>query len=152
MTIIAIARAIHILFGVIWAGFAIMVSALVLPDLAPEGRGFLAQYMAKSGTRLVGIAAGLTFLSGFYLMWRLHWGDRSAMGATLGIGALLAIVAGITGGAISGRAATQLGKLMPGPDTAAQATALRQRLILGGRITAVLLVLSVICMAIARYV
>jgi hypothetical protein len=30
--------------------------------------------------------------------------------------------------------------------------ALRNRLILGGRITATLLVLSVICMAIARYV
>jgi hypothetical protein len=152
MTLIAIARAIHILGGVIWAGFAIVLSALVLPNLAPEGRGAMGQYMGKFGARIAGISAGLTFLSGIYLMWRLHWGDRSAMGATLGIGAALAILAMITGGAIAGRAATQLSKLTPGPDTAAQAAALRNRLLLGGRITATLLVLSVICMSVARYV
>lgn len=152
MTLIAIARAIHILSGVIWAGFAIVVAALVLPNIAPEGRGAIGQYMTKSGARIAGISAGLTFLSGVYLMWRLHWGDRSAMGATLGIGAALAILAMISGGAISGRAAAQLGKLTPGPDTAAQAAALRNRLILGGRVTATLLVFSVIFMAAARYV
>jgi hypothetical protein len=74
------------------------------------------------------------------------------MGVTLGIGAVLAILGGIAGGAISGRAAAQLGKLSPGPESAAQATALRDRLIFGGRVTAILLVLSVICMSIARYV
>jgi hypothetical protein len=152
MTLIAIARAIHILSGVIWAGFAIVLAALVMPNLAPEGRPAIGAYMAKSGTRLVGSAAGLTFLSGVYLMIRLHWGDRSAMGATLGIGALLAITAMIVGGTVSGRAAAQLAKLPPGPESAAKAMALRERLQLGGRIVAGLLVLSVICMAIARYV
>jgi hypothetical protein len=152
MTLIAIMRAIHILSGVIWAGFAIVVSALVMPNLAPEGRGAMGQYMSKSGARVAGIAGALTFLSGLYLMWRLHSGDHSATGATLGIGALLAIIAGITGGGISGRAAAQLGKLTPGPDTAAQAAALRNRIMMGGRITATLLVVSVICMAVARYV
>lgn len=152
MTIIAIARAIHILSGVIWAGFAIVLGTLVLPRLAPEGRPFIGQYMGQYGARVAGAAAGLTFLSGLYLMWRLHWGDRSAMATTLGMGALLAIAAGITGGAISGRAATQLAKLTPGPNAAAQAAALRNRMALGARITATLLILSIICMAIARYV
>ena len=152
MTLIAITRAIHILSGVIWAGFAVVLATLVMPNLAPEGRGAFGQYMAKSGSRIAGGAAALTLFSGLYLMWRLHWGDHSAQATTLGIGALLAIVAGIAGGAISGRAAAQLGKLTPGPDTAAQAAALRNRLMLGGRITATLLVLSIICMAVARYV
>ena len=152
MTLIAIARAIHILSGVVWAGFAIVLGTLVFPSIAPEGRSAVGQYMGQYGSRLAGAAAGLTFLSGLYLMWRLHWGERSAMGATLGIGALLAIVAGIAGGAISGRSATQLAKLKPGPDTAAQAAALRDRMVLGTRITAALLVLSIICMAVARYV
>jgi len=152
MTIIAIVRAIHILSGVIWAGFAVVLGTLVMPNLAPEGRGAFGQYMASSGSRIAGGAAALTFFSGLYLMWRLHSGDHSATAATLGIGALFAIVAGITGGAISGRAATQLGKLTPGPASAAQATALRNRMMLGGRITATLLVLSITCMAIARYV
>jgi hypothetical protein len=152
MTIIAIVRAIHILSGVVWAGFAVVLATLVFPLLVPEGRVALGLYMAKHGARIAGAAAGLTFLSGLYLMWRLHWGDRSAMGATLGIGALLAIIAAITGGTISGRAAAQLAKLTPGPNTATQAAALRDRMILGARITASLLVLSIICMAIARYV
>ena len=120
MTLIAITRAIHILSGVIWAGFAVVLATLVMPNLAPEGRGAFGQYMAKSGSRIAGGAAALTFFSGLYLMWRLHWGDHSATATTLGIGALLAIAAGIAGGAISGRAAAQLGKLTPGPDTAAQ--------------------------------
>jgi hypothetical protein len=152
MTIIAIARAIHILSGVIWAGFAIVVAALVLPNLAPEGRPAIGAYMATSGARIAGSAAGLTFLSGLYLMIRLHWGDRSAMGATLGIGALLAIVAMIVGGAVMGPTAAKLTKLPPGPDSAAKAVALRQRLLFGGRTVSALLVLSIICMAIARYV
>ena len=152
MTLIATMRAIHILSGITWAGFAVVLAAIVMPNLAPEGRGAFGQYMTKSGSRIAGIAAALTFLSGLYLMWRLHSGDHSATATTLGIGALLAILAGIAGGAISGRAAAQLGKLTPGPDTAAKAAALRDRLILGGRITAALLVLSIICMAIARYV
>lgn len=152
MTLIAIMRAIHILSGVIWAGFAIVVATLVMPNLAPEGRGAVGQYMGKFGARYAGIAAGLTLLSGLYLMWRLHWGDHSAMAATLGIGALLAITAGFTGGGIAGRAAAQMAKLTPGPNTAAQAAALRNRMMLGARITATLLVLSIICMAIARYV
>jgi hypothetical protein len=152
MIVIAITRAIHILSGVIWAGFAVVVATLVMPNLGAEGRGAFGQYMAKSGSRIAGIAAALTFFSGLYLTWRLHSGDHSAMAATLGTGALLAILAGITGGAISGRAAAQLGKLTPGPESAARATALRNRLMLGARITATLLVLSIICMAVARYV
>lgn len=152
MIVIAITRAIHILSGVIWAGFAVVLALFVMPKLALEGRGAFGQYMAKSGSRVAGTAAALTFFSGLYLMYRLHAGDHSAMAMTLGIGALLAIAAGISGGAISGRASAQLGKLTPGPQSAAQADALRNRIMVGGRITASLLVLSIICMAIARYV
>ena len=152
MIVIAIIRAIHILSGVVWAGFAVVLATLVMPNLAAEGRGAFGQYMAKSGSRVAGIAAALTFFSGLYLFWRLHSGDHSATTITLGIGALSAITAGIAGAAISGRAAAQLGKLTPGPESATQAAALRNRLMLGGRITASLLVLSIICMAVARYV
>jgi hypothetical protein len=152
MIVIAITRAIHILSGIIWAGFVVVLATLVLPNLAAEGRGAFGQYMAKSGSRIAGIAAALTLLSGLYLMFRLHSGDHSATAATLGMGALLAIIASITGATISGGAARQLAKLTPGPESAAKANALRDRLILGGRITASLLVLSIICMAVARYV
>jgi hypothetical protein len=85
-------------------------------------------------------------------MWRLHWGDKSAMGLTLGIGAALAILAAIIGGAVSGRSASALAKLTPGPDTAAQAAGLRNRMASSARLVGVLLLLSVTCMAIARYV
>jgi hypothetical protein len=152
MTIIAIVRAIHILSGVIWVGFAIVLVTLVMPAISSEGRGALGAYMAKSGTRIVGIAAGLTFLSGIYLFATVHRGDTSATGITLGIGALSAILAGALGGAIGGGAGRQLAKLTPGPESAAKAAALRNRMVLGGRLQSSFLILSVICMAIARYV
>jgi hypothetical protein len=150
--IIAIIRAIHILGGVVWAGFTIVLAALVVPNLQPAAGQAFGQYMVQRGARLVGIAAGLTVLSGIYLMATLHAHDATATGITLGLGGALAILAGIISGAVGGSAGRKLGKLQPGPETQAQATALRARLQLGNRLAASLLTLSVICMAVARYI
>lgn len=145
-------RVIHILGGVVWAGFAIVVGVLVVPNLQPAGGQAFGQYMAQRGTRVVGIAAGLTVLSGIYLMATLHAHDASAMGKTLGLGGALAILGAIVGGAVGGSAARKMAKIQPGPDAQAQAAPLRARMLLGNRIAAGLIALSVICMAIARYI
>jgi len=152
LTLLEIVRVIHILGGIIWAGFAIVVGVLVVPNLQPAGGQAFGQYMALRGTRIVGIAAGLTVLSGIYLMATLHAHDATAMGKTLGLGGVLAILAGIVSGAISGAAGRKLAKIQPGPDAQAQAAPLRARMLLGNRIAAALIALSVICMAIARYI
>lgn len=152
VTLLATIRIIHILGGVIWVGFAIVVGVLVVPNLQPAGGRDFGQYMAQRGTRVVGIAAAFTVLSGIYLMVTLHAHDATATGKTLGLGGLLAILAGIVSGAVGGAAARKLAKLQPGPESQAQAMALRERMLLGNRIAAGLLALSVVCMAIARYI
>ena len=152
VTLLAVIRIIHILGGVIWAGFAIVLGAMVVPKLQPTAGREFGQYMVQRGTRVVGIAALLTVLSGIYLMATLHAHDATAMGKTLGLGGALAIIAGIVSGAVGGAAARNLAKLQPGPESQAQATALRARMVLGNQIAAVLLTLSIICMAIARYI
>ncbi len=152
VTLLAAIRIIHILGGIIWAGFAIVVGVLVIPNLQPAGGRDFGQFMAQRGTRIVGIAAGLTVLSGIYLMATLHAHDATATGKTLGLGGVLAILAGIVSGAVGGAAGRKLAKLQPGPESQVQATALRARMLLGNRIAAALLTLSVMCMAIARYI
>jgi uncharacterized membrane protein len=152
VTLLEIIRVIHILGGIIWAGFTIVIAAMVIPNLEPAAGRAFGQYMVQRGTRMVGIAAGLTFLSGIYLFAVLHAHDTTAMGKTLGLGAILAILAGIVSGSVSGAAGRKLAKLEPGPESQAQAAALRARMQSGNRIAAGLLTLSVICMAIARYV
>jgi uncharacterized membrane protein len=152
VTLLAIVRVIHILGGIIWAGYTIVIAAMVVPKLAPAAGREFGQYMVQRGTRTVGIAAALTVLSGIYLMATLHRHDDTAMGKTLGLGGILAILAGIVSGAVGGAAGRKLAKLQPGPENQAQATALRARMQLGNQIAAGLLTLSVICMAIARYV
>jgi uncharacterized membrane protein len=152
VTLLAIIRIIHILGGVIWAGFTIVIAGMVLPNLQPAAGKEFGAYMVQRGTRTAGIAAALTVLSGLYLMFTLHAHDATTTGKTLGLGGALAILAGIVSGAIGGAAGRKLATLQPGPESQAQATALRARMQLGNRVAALLLTLSVICMAIARYI
>jgi hypothetical protein len=154
MTTILIIRTIHILAGVVWAGFGIVVAGFLLPSLAPEGRRAVGQWMATRGQALVGSSALLTIFSGLYLIITLHKGDTSAMGMTLGIGGALAILAFIIGITVIGPATRRLGAMQqtPGALTPDQAAALQRRAVFGARLAASLIFLSVLAMASARYV
>ena len=100
----------------------------------------------------------LTTLAGLLLMMRNisltdgMWA-RSPMGMGISAGAAAAILALIVGMTISAPTAKKLGPPGPGaaPLTDEQRAALMKRLALGGRLTLVLLSISALFMATARY-
>jgi hypothetical protein len=112
------------------------------------------------------LAAVLTTLAGLWLYWRASLGFTLAWmlapsGLTLSIGALAGILAAVLGGAVTSPTAAKmqaLGKAMqsaggpPQPAQLAELQALQDRMRLAQEWGAILLVIAVIGMAVARYV
>jgi len=159
-------RIIHILAGIFWVGGTLMMAFFIAPAVgatAEAGQKFVGHLMGnlKFSNRM-SAAAGLTILAGFILYWIDSDGFSSAWmtsgaGRGFGIGAAFAI-AGLVFGILLGRktkAMAQLGAQLsqgkPSPEQMAQMAALRGQQATYSRVTAVLLILSVIFMAIARY-
>ena len=169
MFLIVLMRLIHVVAGVAWAGGAFMLAGFVEPSaraLGPDGGKFM-QRLAGPGRlpvylSLVGI---LTVLSGVYLYVVRSGGLRagwitSGEGLALTIGGIAGLIAAAVGILIPGRVTGQMAQLgreiqaaggPPSPAQAAQMQALQRQLALGGRVTALLLVIAVIGMAIAEY-
>lgn len=160
-------RIIHILAGIFWVGGTLMMAFFIAPAVgatAEAGQKFAGHLMGnlKFSNRM-SAAAGLTILAGFILYWIDSDGFTSAWmtsgaGRGFGIGAAFALVA-LVFGILVGRttkAMAQLGAQLsqqgkPSPEQMAQMGVLRGRQVTYSNITAVLLILSVIFMAIARY-
>ncbi|HTT69451.1 MAG TPA: hypothetical protein VMF70_15610 [Gemmatimonadales bacterium] len=162
-------RVLHVGGGVFWAGATFMLAGFVEPAAAAAGAdgGRFVQRLAGgrypivvAAVALVSIAAGVWLLSidsaGFQPAFM-----RSGLGVTLSIGALCALLAAVIGIGVSGRTAAQLKRVAaavpgqsggPSPEQLARVVALQGRLRTGGRLTAMLLGVTVVCMAIARYV
>lgn len=155
-TLILIARAIHILSGVYWAGSMFVMAGTLLPAMRNPGAGpVLGPVMKGLGMR-VGVAAILTILAGLYLMAALHPHDSSPSGIVLGVGAAAAILAFLVALFISMPSGRKLTALLAAKDLAAdeknrQMAALQGRMALGARLMAGLLGLAVLCMAVFRY-
>lgn len=162
-------RVIHIVCGVFWAGTAIAVAWFLLPAqraVGQPGSVFMQQLMF--GQRLRNFLAGamaLTILSGLTMYARLAmvthgaWAS-SRTGIVLGIGAVAAIIAGGIGGGVIGRLGQkmmELGKKIQAsgaPPTDAQKAemaALQGKIQNGFRTVAVLLLITIVAMASARY-
>ena len=166
---VIILRIIHILSGVFWAGGAFALIGFVSPAAAQAGpAGGKVMQRLTLGTRwitAVSAAAGLGVLSGLLLYWRASGGLRSewlstGTGITFTIGGLAALIAlsvGIQVGGLSRRLA-ELGQKIeaaggpPSPENAAQLAAFQGRLQSLGSLTVVLLVLTLLAMASARYI
>lgn len=166
---VIVLRIIHILGGVFWAGGAFALIGFVSPAAAqagPAGAKFMQRL--NMGTRWnmgISAAAGLAILSGLLLYWRASGGLRpewlsTGTGITFTIGGLSAVIAmgvGIQVGGVSRRMA-ELGQQIeaaggpPSPENAAKLAAFQARLQSLGTLTAVLLVITVLAMAGARYV
>lgn len=164
-----IARLIHIVSGVFWAGTLIFMARFLFPAIAeagPDG-GRVVQGMAKRGfMQAIPASAMLTILSGIYLFWRASAGfDPAYMGSgpgiTYSIGALSAIIALIIGGTVvrgsmmNTMAKSQAATATEGTERErllGEAQASRARAGSAGNLVAVLLGLTVICMAVGRYV
>jgi uncharacterized membrane protein len=165
-----LARFVHVVCGVAWAGALIFIALILLPAIRATGPagGALMQQLVRVQRLPVYLMAMaiLTILSGLSLYWMdmtafgkvwLHTGP----GRTFSAGAALAIVTAIFGMVVNTPAAKRMGVLMgsvqaagtqPSPEQAAEIGRLQNRLYRATQAAAVLILLAVICMGVARYV
>ena len=160
-----ILRIIHIGAGVFWVGGVLMMTCFIAPTLGAIGEGgpkFVAHLVKnlKFTTRM-SIAAGLTALAGAWLYWIDSSGFQSAwmmssVGTGFGLGSFFGAV-GFVFGILIGRttnALVNLGGQMQGKPSAEQMTQLQmlqRRQGLYSRIASISLILSVLFMAMARF-
>ena len=158
-------RIVHILGGVIWVGGAVMMAFFVGPTVAATaeaGQKFMGHMVGalKISTRM-SASAGLTILAGAILYWIDSHGltsdwMKSSAGTGFTVGALFGLV-GFVLGLMVGRAVKAIGQLAaqiqgkPTPEQQAQLGALQKRQMMFSTYSTYSLIISVILMAVARY-
>ena len=131
--ILIVALVLHVLSGVFWAGttFALARTA---------GNQAALFFRAQMG------AAAIAVVTGGVLRFYLHHGPLGTPGHLLAIGALCAFLAAGIQGMVSGSALRKLST----PEES-EGSRVRHRVATGQRIAAALLMITVTCMAAARY-
>jgi uncharacterized membrane protein len=161
VALILLARTLHILGGVLWAGSTFLLTWVIFPigaRHAADGASRWVGMIARKAGPISGISALLTVLSGIYLMVVLHPQDRSASGMVLQAGAVAAVLSFFVGFLMGRPAAQRLLQLdeqrsaAPSSAELAQRESLRKRAAISSRLTAALLGLAVLAMAVFRYV
>jgi uncharacterized membrane protein len=167
--LLLVMRLLHVVLGAFWVGTMLFVTFFLFPairDAGPDGAKIAAGVNRRGFLVVMPVVAGLTILSGLWLYWRLSGGFQptfmhSGTGITFGLGAAAAIAAYVIGVAVVRPAMTRATALA---ESAAKAPAaerdahllaaqgLRARAASAGQIVAVLLLLAVAAMALARYV
>jgi hypothetical protein len=163
--VIVLLRLLHIVAAFAWVGLGGTFAFFIAPTVAiagDNGLRFLKTLLTKTPmARLIAPAAGLTMLAGL-IMYAMGYPHFTGLGnAVLGIGALFGIVAGVHGGAVTGRATTALAKVLedtvsdknePIPaDRMSEINVLLTKLISDARISFVLIVIALLGMGSARY-
>lgn len=170
MSVFLLARFIHVVAGVTWAGALIFIPWFLLPAVratGPAGGTFMQQIVRvqKLPVYLVSLMA-LTVLSGLSLYWLdivafgpawMHTGP----GRTFSLGGALAILTALLGLFVNMPTAGKMAALSasiqasgasPSTAQAAELARLQNRLNRAGQAAAVLTLLAVTCMGVARYV
>jgi len=162
-------RVLHIGGGVFWAGGTFVFASYVEPTttaLGAEGGRFMQRLAGSRYPIAMAVSGILTIVAGVWLLSIDSGGFQPAFmgsgtGIAFSIGALTGVAAAVIGLGVQGYNAARMGALakaieaQQGGRTAeqtAQVQALRAKLRSGGRWTARLLGIAVVCMAIARYV
>jgi hypothetical protein len=160
-------RLLHVGLGVFWAGTLIFTAWFLFPamrDAGPDGAKVGAQLMRRNFVNIMPIVALITILSGVWLYLKnMNLGPawaQSRTGMAIGIGAVAAVLAFGVGVAIvrpSMLKAARLGQAAASQSGAdqqrslADAQALRARAGKAGGVVALLLLVTVVTMAVARY-
>ena len=162
MTLILVARALHIIASVVWAGFVIVIAAAIVSTprgASPEDAGRIRRSVVSRGARIVAPAAVVSLVSGLYLFSALHAGAHTLTEILLGVGALTAVLSFLVGAIGSGPAERRLARFDQAKATGvfteadAQTVArLDRRVVITARLTAALLLISTLARAVARYV
>ena len=158
-------RIVHILAGIFWVGGTLIMTFFVAPTMGATGEAgqkFVAHLVnnLKFSSRMAA-AAGLTILAGFTLYWidsdgfTSPWMSSGA-GTGFGIGAGFALIGFVFGLLIARttKGLAQLGAQIQGKPSSEQMTkltVLQKQQATYSNITAALLILATIFMAIARY-
>jgi uncharacterized membrane protein len=163
-------RLFHILLGVFWAGAAFFAAMFLVPSVraaGPAGGPVMRQLMEIRKFPIYAMLFGLlTVISGLWMYFHDNSVSnglfaKSHAGMTYGLGAITAILTLVVGATIMGPTSSKMSKLMS--DIAAQGSppnaqqqgmiqGLQARLGLGTRLASILLGITVITMAIGRYV
>lgn len=164
-----ILRLLHIVLGVFWAGTVFFTTLFLFPSISeagPDGAKVGAALQRRRFMEIMPPVGGVTILAGLLLYWKVSGGFQpafmhSGMGVTLGLGAAAAIAAFVVGMVVMRPAMTRAGTLsqqiaQAAPDQRqamlAEAQSLRLRAFRASQIVAVLLLIAVTAMALARYV
>jgi len=148
-------RLLHIVLGAFWAG-AIFFNALLLgpaiQDLGPDGGKVMGALTRRGIHMILPVLGVITILSGLWLYWHVSAGFhadymRSRPGMAYGFGMVMALLALGIGLLILRPAIIKLPTAQP-----AEAQALRIRAGAAGRWVAACIALSIMSMAVARYV
>lgn len=157
-------RLLHILGGVIWAGWAFSLALFVGPGVAaagPEGGKTMQAIAAKTKlTQTMSVAPLLVVITGILLFWRVSGELSSAWlssgpGVTLSIGALAGIAGYVLAAAVivpSAKRMAAMGAAAQGGPPSSDLLAVRDKITRYGQYVAVLLAISVVTMAIASTV
>jgi uncharacterized membrane protein len=163
-------RLIHILTGAFWAGALFFVAGFLVPSAnvsGPAGAVMMRQVMGvRKFPVFVGIAATLTVLSGLTMYWHntsISAGSfaRSRGGMTYGLGGLAALITFVIAVAVvapTGEkilklgAAIQAGDTAPTPAQINEVGALQNKIEFASRLGASFMVITLVAMAIGRYV
>ncbi|HEY4038761.1 MAG TPA: hypothetical protein VGM15_08065 [Burkholderiaceae bacterium] len=159
---IVLARAIHVVSGVVWAGGIFLMAIVIVPLVARHGAEGAGRWLGMAGRRTglaVATSAPLAILSGMYLFATLHPHDQSAGGVVLKTGAAAALLSAAVGVLFSRTAGRRLAQLTqpsaqqaaPSPEAAREMAALRTRIAVSARVAAALLGVTVLAMATYRY-
>jgi uncharacterized membrane protein len=162
LELIVLARVVHVMAGVTWAGATSLMAAAIVPiavRYGTEGAGRWTAAIARRVGPMSGISALLTVLSGIYLFDSLHSNDRSAAGTVLGVGALAAILSLLVGFFVGRPARVKLSELneqhalaaTPPADLPQGISRVRLRALVSARLAAALLGVAVLSMASFRY-
>lgn len=162
---VSIARILHIIAGIIWAGGAITMNMVIGPAIGATGdagKQFAGHLMTKTiFSRLMAASAGTTVLAGAFLYgvnsnWFSSAWIFSGPGIGFGIGALVGITAFFMG-MITGntnRALARLGGQIQGkptPEQASQLQALQKKAAFLGPANTICIFVSIFFMASARF-
>jgi uncharacterized membrane protein len=166
---IILLRLVHVLLGVFWAGGAFFAAMFLVPSVraaGPAAGPVMRQLMEVRKYPIYAMVFGLlTVITGLWMYFHdnsISGGSfaRSHAGMAYGLGAIAAILTLIIGAVIMGPTSGKMTKLgteiaakggPPTPEQQAMVTVLQGRLGLGARLASILLVVTVITMAIGRY-
>lgn len=163
--LMTVLRLTHIVAAVVWVGLGVTLFFFVGPAMRKAGpAGLSVSRQLFTGTRLspvFAVSATLTFLAGLlmYLVGNSMAHFDQFGNIVLGIGAIFGTLAFLHGAFVTGKSSSALSKLLsslptdgpPSPDQASALQAMSAKMVGEQRVSAILTLVALVCMAGARY-